>query len=150
VDGPGSVNARRNIPLPLLSRLPKDGASYVSLQIGEPDERAADLAVLAGWSGPSLFDPTEELRDFADTAAVIANLDLVISVDTAVVHLAGALGKEVWLLNRYDTCWRWMLGRDDSSWYPWLVQYRQPTAGDWESVMERVSEDLAGRLACHS
>ena len=145
VDGPGSVNARRNIPLSMLAHLPKQGASYVSLQIGEPDEREADLAVLRDWSGPSLLDPTEEIRDFSDTAAIITNLDLVIAVDTAVVHLAGALGKEVWLLNRYDTCWRWMLSRDDSPWYPRLKQYRQPTDGDWENVIDRVSRDLTAR-----
>ena len=129
----------------MLARLPKPRASYISLQIGEPDERAADLAVLADWPGPSLFDPTEAVRDFADTAAIISNLDLIISVDTAVVHLAGALGKDVWLLNRYDTCWRWMLGRDDSPWYPTLKQYRQPTDGDWENVMDWVSGDLIAR-----
>ena len=151
VDGPGSVNSRRNIPLARLLRLPKDGVNYVSLQIGEPDERAADLEVLTNWSGPTLFDPTESLRDFADTAALIANLDLVISVDTAVVHLAGALDKEVWLLNRYDTCWRWMQDRDDSPWYPKLRQYRQLTDGDWDSVVDRVSHDLRTRreLASH-
>ena len=145
VDGPGSVNARRNIPLSMLARLPKPRASYISVQFGEPDDRAADLAVLADWPGPSLFAPTEAVRDFADTAAIISNLDLIISVDTAVVHLAGALGKDVWLLNRYDTCWRWMLGRDDSPWYPTLKQYRQPTDGDWENVMDWVSGDLIAR-----
>lgn len=147
VDGPGSVNARRNIPLSLLARLPKDGAIYVSLQIGEPDERAADQAILSDWTGPSLHDWTEDLRDFADTAALIANLDLVISVDTAVVHLAGALDKEVWLLNRYDTCWRWMLEVDDSPWYQRLRQYRQSSDGDWNSVVDHVVHDLALRLA---
>lgn len=146
VDGPGSVNIRRNVPLPLLAGLPKQGAHYVSLQIGEADERAADLAVLSQWTGPDLFDPTKALRDFADTAGVIANLDLIISVDTAVVHLAGALDKEVWLLNRFDTCWRWMLDRTDSPWYPKLRQYRQPRPGDWASVMEKVSADLAAWL----
>ena len=146
VDGPGSVNRRRNIPLSLLAGLPKDGASYVSLQIGEPDEREADLAVLEGWSGPPLLDLTDDLRDFADTAALVSNLDLIISVDTAVVHLAGALDREVWLLNRYDTCWRWMLDRDDSPWYPKLRQYRQPCDGDWDSVVQRVTDDLTARL----
>jgi ADP-heptose:LPS heptosyltransferase len=71
----------------------------------------------------------------------------VIGVDTAVVHLAGALGKPVWLLNRFDTCWRWLLGRDDSPWYPTLRQFRQPSAGDWQGVMERVRAALTAEAA---
>jgi len=89
-----------------------------------------------------LYDFTEDLHDFADTAALIDNLDLVVSVDTAVVHLAGALGKPVWLLNRFDTCWRWLQDRDDSPWYPSLRQFRQPTTGDWPSVISRVQGAL--------
>jgi hypothetical protein len=68
----------------------------------------------------------------------------VISVDTSTAHLAGAMGKPVWVLNRFDTCWRWMLERDDSPWYPTLKLYRQTTPGDWDSVVERVCDDLAG------
>ena len=82
-----------------------------------------------------LHDFTADLHDFEDTAALIVNLDLVISVDTAVAHLAGALGKPVWLLNRFDTDWRWLLNRDDSPWYPTLRQFRQPHPGDWDSVI---------------
>ena len=66
------------------------------------------------------YEIPNELRDFADTAALVETLDLVISVDTSVVHLAAALGKPVWVLNRFDTCWRWLLNRDDSPWYPTL------------------------------
>jgi ADP-heptose:LPS heptosyltransferase len=73
---------------------------------------------------------------------VIANLDLVISVDTAVAHLAGALGKPIWLLNRYDSCWRWMLERSDSPWYSTLRQFRQSRAGDWASVIDAVAAAL--------
>lgn len=147
IDGPGSVNARRNLPLSRLEGLPKKGVTYVSLQVGEPDERAFDQAILASWSGPPLLDFNDHLHDFADTAALVSNLDLVISVDTAVAHLAGALGRDVWLLNRYDTCWRWMLERDDSPWYPTLRQYRQPVDGDWASVVRRVIQDLTARLS---
>ncbi len=86
------------------------------------------------------------LHDFADTAALIDSLDLVISVDTSVAHLAGALGKPVWLLNRFDTCWRWLHNRDDSPWYPSLRQFRQPALGDWDSVISRVRDALR-RLA---
>jgi ADP-heptose:LPS heptosyltransferase len=89
-----------------------------------------------------LFDWTDELKDFTDTAALVECLDLVISVDTAVAHLAGALGKPVWLLNRFDTCWRWFTQREDSPWYPTLRLFRQPTMGDWDSVMQRVADAL--------
>ena len=89
-----------------------------------------------------LHDFTEDLHDFADTAALIDSLDLVISVDTAVAHLAGALGKPVWLLNRFDTDWRWLQNRDDSPWYPTLRQFRQPTPGDWPSVIGRAQDAL--------
>ena len=90
----------------------------------------------------TLHDFTADLHDFADTAALIVNLDLVISVDTSVAHLAGALGKPVWLLNRFDTCWRWLLDRDDSPWYPTLRQFRQPASGDWDSVICEVRDAL--------
>jgi tetratricopeptide (TPR) repeat protein len=91
---------------------------------------------------PGLTDPMGEVSDFADTAALIANLDLVIAADTAVAHLAGALGRQVWLLNRSDTCWRWLTGRRDSPWYPSLRLYRQPGPGEWEPVMAEVAADL--------
>jgi hypothetical protein len=89
-----------------------------------------------------VHDFTAELHDFSDTAALIVGLDLVISVDTAVAHLAGGLGKPVWLMNRFDSCWRWLTERRDSPWYPTLTQFRQPTPGDWESVVEAVVGDL--------
>lgn len=89
-----------------------------------------------------LIDLMDECADFADTAALIANLDLIISVDTAVAHLAGALGKTVWLLNRVDTCWRWQMEREDSPWYPMMRIFRQPAPGNWDSVMMRVKEEL--------
>jgi hypothetical protein len=82
----------------------------------------------------------ESLDDFADTAALIANLDLVITVDTAIAHLAGALGKPVWLMNRYASCWRWLQDRTDSPWYPTLRQFRQSTVGDWTSVVAAVRD----------
>jgi hypothetical protein len=71
----------------------------------------------------------------------------VISVDTAVAHLAGALAKPVWILNRFDGCWRWLLDRDDSPWYPTARLYRQKQPGDWDSVMTQVARDLDRRLA---
>ena len=99
-------------------------------------------------SGPAapdafpLTDLMDGVGDFADTAALIANLDLVISVDTAVAHLAAALGKPVWLLNRFDSCWRWQASRRDSPWYPTLRLYRQPRPGEWGPVLAEVVRDL--------
>lgn len=93
-------------------------------------------------AAPPLIDPMEGMSDFAATAALIANLDLVVSADTAVAHLAGAMGKPVWLLNRFDSCWRWLIGREDSPWYPTLRIFRQPRPGDWDSVLAQVAEEL--------
>jgi len=82
----------------------------------------------------------------ANTAAVIESLDLVISVDTSTAHLAAAMGKEVWLLNRFDTCWRWLLDRQDSPWYPTVTLYRQDESRQWSPVVERVVTDLKRRF----
>ena len=82
------------------------------------------------------------LRDFGDTAALIQAMDLVISIDTAVAHLAGALAKPVWLMLAHNPDWRWLLGRDDSPWYPTARLFRQPTHGDWISVVRAVTESL--------
>ena len=90
-----------------------------------------------------LIDWADEFNDFADTAALLMHLDLVISVDTAVVHLAGALGKPVWLLNRYASEWRWMRDRDDSPWYPTMRIFTQTSAGDWDEVVRRAGGALA-------
>jgi ADP-heptose:LPS heptosyltransferase len=90
-----------------------------------------------------LVDYTEEIRDFSDTAALVANLDMVISIDTAVAHLAGALGKPVWTLLPFVPDWRWLLNRDDSPWYPTMRLFRQPSPGDWETVISRIQSDLS-------
>jgi len=87
------------------------------------------------------------LHDLAETAAVIAALDLVITVDTSVAHLAGALGKPVWVLLPFAPDWRWLLGRDDSPWYPTMRLFRQTRAGDWDAVFASVKEELEKRLA---
>jgi hypothetical protein len=89
-----------------------------------------------------IVDWTDELGDFAETAALIENLDLVIAVDTSVAHVAGALGKPIWLMNRFNTCWRWLLDREDSPWYPTARIFRQPSYGDWTSVIESVATAL--------
>jgi tetratricopeptide (TPR) repeat protein len=90
----------------------------------------------------SMIDWTEDLTDYADTAALIAGLDLVISVDTSVAHLAGALGKPVWILLPYVPDWRWMLERRTSAWYPSATLYRQTLPGGWNSVLSNVAQDL--------
>ncbi len=129
-----AIDRRRSMPLSRLAPLGAvPGVSFVSLQKGS---RAAEAKVPP--PGLVLHDWTDELWDFADTAALVDGLDLVISVDTSVVHLAGALGKPVWVLNRYDACWRWLHGRTDSPWYPTARLFRQPGFGDWDSVIEEV------------
>ncbi|RKT27665.1 tetratricopeptide repeat protein [Paraburkholderia sp. RAU2J] len=111
---------------------------FFSLQKGA----AASQLRVSALSG-RVVDYTEDLHDFADTAALVANLDLVISVDTSTAHLAGALGKPVWILNRFDTCWRWLLERSDTPWYPGARLFRQPALGDWDSVMRATREALS-------
>lgn len=130
-------NQRRSITLETLAPLTETSStSFISLQKDLP---AADVAAARGMR---LYDFTADLQDFSDTAALIENLDLVISVDTAVAHLAGALGKPVWLLTTFDACWRWLLDRDDSPWYPSLRLFRQPAPQDWPSVIGRVRDAL--------
>ena len=96
----------------------------------------------------TLISLTEELVDFSDTAAAIAGLDLVISVDTSVAHLAGAMGKPVWVLLPVNSDWRWLLERNDSPWYPTMRLFRQSVFGDWESVFHQVAEDLFLEMQC--
>jgi hypothetical protein len=115
------------------------GVQWISLQKGAPRREPVPARF-------NLIDMTDELRDFADTAALIANLDLVISVDTAVAHLAGALGKPVWTLISYAPDWRWLLDRDDSPWYPSMRLFRQRMRRDWVEVMGRVRSALEAML----
>lgn len=138
-----SLDRRRNIPLASLAALKRADVEFYSLQKGQPAEAELEELVAANWDGPSLQDFTHELHDFEDTAALIQELDLIISVDTSTAHLAGALGKPVWILNRFDSCWRWLLDRADSPWYPTARLYRQESAGHWDGVVQRVREDLA-------
>ena len=122
---------------PLIDLAHHLGLELHSLQLGtEAHSQLADY--------PQIVDHAGALFDFQETAALIEQLDLVISVDTSVAHLAGAVGKPVWLLNRYNTCWRWLLEREDSPWYPGMRIFRQPRLGDWDSVIAEVKDALAG------
>jgi tetratricopeptide (TPR) repeat protein len=133
-----AVDRRRSLALDALAPLGDvSGVEFITLQTGPPALQAACPP-----RGLKLHDFSQDLHDFADTAALIDNLDLVISVDTAVAHLAGTLGKPVWVLNRFDTCFRWPRNREDSPWYPSARQFRQPTPGDWPSVINRAQSAL--------
>lgn len=113
------------------------GVRFYSLQKGKEAEEVKNPP-----PGMDLVDVSKDIKDFSDTAALIANLDLVISIDTAVVHLAGALAKPVWTLLPFAPDWRWMLGREDSPWYPTMRLFRQQATRDWVIVIRRVAEEL--------
>ena len=133
------VNDRnRSIPIERFARiLSIEGVDFVSLQ---KEIGATDAAIL---NAHNVTQPATDFEDFADTAAVIAMLDLVISVDTAVAHLAGAMAKAVGLLVPFSPDWRWLLDRTDSPWYPTMRLFRQSAIGDWDRPIERVRQELA-------
>jgi tetratricopeptide (TPR) repeat protein len=133
---PDYANDRnRSIPPHLLAPLAEcPNIRWFSLQKG----KAAQVP------GLELTDWSSEFSDFAQTAGLIENLDLIITVDTAVAHLAGAMGKPVWTLVSFVPDWRWLLHRDDSPWYPTMKLFRQPRLGDWETPIRRIAEALAG------
>jgi tetratricopeptide (TPR) repeat protein len=135
------TDARRSLELQQLAPLAQaENVVFYSLQKGEPAGQAKYPP-----AAMRLVDHTGLLDDFADTAALIMNLDLIISVDTSVVHLAGALGKPVWVLNRFDSCWRWLTDRNDSPWYPSLRLFRQAQPGQWAPVVAEVLQALQER-----
>ncbi|MEG4075083.1 tetratricopeptide repeat protein [Microcoleus sp. Pol14C2] len=139
-----SQNKVRSLPLNLLTKLLDiPGADFYSLQ---QEMTAEDRALLEQMP---VTDLSSYLHDLADTAAAISALDLVISVDTCVAHLAGALGKPVWILLCFVPDWRWMLQREDSPWYPTARLFRQSTAGDWEGVLEEAALALKERICQH-
>jgi Flp pilus assembly protein TadD len=114
--------------------------SLVSLQAG-PAARQIGAAQVV------MADPMQEVGDFADTAAIIAGLDVVVSVDTSVVHLAGLMDKPVYLMDRYDGCWRWLSGRSDSPWYPRLTIFRQHQPDDWSAAIAAAAASLRAMAA---
>jgi tetratricopeptide (TPR) repeat protein len=126
----------RSIPFSyLLPLLAVELVQFFSLQVGD---RSADLGI----ANARARDLSASLTDFSATAGAIDALDLVITADTAVAHLAGAMGKPVWLLLPHIPDWRWLLGRDDSPWYPTMRLFRQETRGDWPGVIARVAREL--------
>lgn len=130
----------RSIPLSAFSALFDLPAHFVSVQQMREGEKADMATVQQSHSNVSAY----ELKDFRDTAAIMLNCDLVISVDTSVAHLAGSLGVPTWvLIPGYSTDWRWQIKRTDSPWYPAMKLYRQPKVGDWKSVLREVRIDLA-------
>ena len=139
-----AVDARRSVgaeAMSLLGDVP--GCTFFNLQVGG---RAGEMAAL----GVSLVDFTAELADFASTAALVSCLDLVISVDTAVVHLAGGLARPVWMLSRFDCCWRWGRRAKHSAWYPTLRAFYQPAPGEWEPVIADIRAALIKAAVAHA
>jgi tetratricopeptide (TPR) repeat protein len=138
------LKALLNRACPLESLLPifdTHGVEFHSLQTSLASTEAATLGALR-----NVQDLSRHLNDFADTAAAIQHLDLIISVDTAVAHLAGALGVKTWVLLPFNADWRWMISRDDSPWYPTMRLFRQQTPGAWNDVVARVRHELQLQL----
>ena len=129
-------DANRSVRLTKLLPLFQPGDVWVSLQ---KEVRDADRPAL---EASGIMDVSAELGDFADTAALITSLDLVISVDTSVAHLAGALGKPTWVMLPFAPDFRWLLDREDSPWYPKMRLFRQSRAGDWDGVVARIGDAL--------
>jgi len=123
----------------LLRYLPAE-FQYVSLQ---KDVRESDRQTLQ--SNPAILNFSDDLQDFSDTAALCDCMDAIISVDTSVAHLSGALGKDTWILLPVVPDWRWLLDRDDSPWYPRVKLYRQKATRDWHGVLDQMSSDLLRR-----
>jgi tetratricopeptide (TPR) repeat protein len=136
-------DSKRSLKLEkFVKALPLEGFEYVCLQ---KELKECDKELFKTYRNIKFYG--DEINDFQDTAALIENLDLVISTCTSVAHLAGALGKETWLLLSFVPDWRWLLDRDDSPWYPSMKLYRQTSIGDWNSVLDRVKLDLDNSLS---
>jgi hypothetical protein len=132
----------RSVPLQMLSRILDVDASFVSLQ---KDPRPGDQAVLLDRT--DIVDLTSHLTDFAETAALVSCLDLVITVDTSVAHLAAALGRPTWILLPHTPDYRWLLDRDDSPWYPTVRLFRQTATREYAGVIDRVRDELGAMIS---
>jgi tetratricopeptide (TPR) repeat protein len=140
-----TIDRRRSMPLATLRPLfDVTGIDWYSLQKGAAASELAHAPFAA-----RIADLTAEIGDFADTGALAMQLDLVISVDTSVLHLACALGRPTWMPNRFDSCWRWGTDRTDAPWYPTLRLFRQRTFGDWAPVVADIAGALARAAAQH-
>jgi tetratricopeptide (TPR) repeat protein len=132
----------RSFPLSLFAPLANlEGIALYSLQKGEASQQVKNPP-----DGLKIIDYTNEIADFSDTAAFIENLALIISVDTSVAHLAGAMGKPTWTLLPFIPDWRWLLNREDSPWYPTMRLFRQPKPGDRQAVIEKITEELRNTI----
>ncbi len=137
--GFAALDARRSAGPDVFAPLAKlRGVRFVSLQTGPAAARRPP--------GLDIENPMTEVRDFIDTAEIVAGLSLVVSVDTAIVHLAGAMGKPVFMLDRYDNCWRWLSGRPDTPWYPHMTIFRQTRPYDWTEPMARLVAAIEAEL----
>jgi len=138
----GYVTQHKSVPLAELAPLiATEGATFVSLQLGGAGDRSP-LGALAS----RVIDYTPDIGDFGDTAAIIGGLDLVVTTDTSVAHVAGALGKPVWMLDRFNTCWRWRLEPGRSPWYPTMRIFRQRRFLDWSAPIAAVTAELAAAV----
>ncbi len=126
----------RSVSLEALLPLVSNRFDFISLQKELPDGDAETLQTT------KIHHFGEQQDDFADAAAMIALVDLVITIDTSIAHLAGALGKETWVLLQFDSEWRWLQERDDSPWYPYTKLFRQSVPGDWSEVVGRAHEEM--------
>ena len=132
------IDGRRSISLDMLKPiLDIPNIEFYSLQKGPEAE-----AQLAAYTGTNIINYMNEVEDFADTAGIVFNLDLVISVDTSVVHLVGAMGKPVWVLSRYDACWRWLQNSVLNPWYPTARVFGQTEPGNWTDIIQQMAEIL--------
>jgi len=136
------ANAKRDIPLSLLAQINLPDIAFYSLQKGSNGEKQLAIWKESPENSMNIIDFTQDLLDYSDTAALIDALDLIISVDTSVAHMAGALGKPVWVLNCYDSCWRWLRNASLNPWYPTAKIFHQPIRGDWSPVVVEVQECL--------
>lgn len=136
------VNKRRNISFEQISLLNMKNCNFFSLQKGESAEKELLLDKDKYWITNNFYNYTSEIDDFSDTAGLINNLDLVISVDTSTAHLSGAIGKPVWILNRFNNCWRWFANGHYSPWYPSVRLFRQNENGNWNQPIMEAKKEL--------
>jgi ADP-heptose:LPS heptosyltransferase len=138
-NGRATPNPKRSVPFDALAPLAMEGITFLSLQKGPKAIEAKTPP-----DGMNLVDLSDEIKDFEDTAAILSIIDLLISIDSAPVHLAGGLGSPAWVMLLHNADWRWFPKREDSPWYPSLHLFRQPKFGDdWSDVVQRVAIKLA-------